>query len=427
MNTTKLALLLVVFVDLMGQGLIFPIIDTLMLSTERAFLPEGTSQSDRQFNYGLVMAVFYLFWFLGAAYLSKLSDMIGRKNSILICLFGAFLGYALTILALFSNSLWLLVLGRAVTGFTAGNQPIAQAALVDLSTDDTDRARNMGYVMVAVSAGLIAGPIIGGILSDTTFLGGLASLKLPFYVAGAMVAATIVLIALSYSDAGQQRQPFRFEPLEIFLVLWRIAQRPVILRISLVFFFFEITLNAFYIFMDTYLTSRFHYGTFPTSMAMMVFGGCLALSGAFLVPYFGERITKRAIVFGSQVVIGLSCLAFVFAPVGLMTFLPIAVIGVAFGVGYPTLLAIYSLSVDEDEQGWVMGVSIALFTIGSGITSFAGGEAMGIDIRLPFYYAAGIAVLTLVLIAALWSYPALRSIVAAKPEKAQARPAETKA
>lgn len=415
MGIAKIALLLVVFVDLMGQGLIFPIIDTLMMSPDTGILPAGTPQSTRQFDYGLVMGIFYLFWFLGAAYMSKLSDMIGRKNSILICLFGAFLGYALTILALFAGSLVLLVLGRAVTGFTAGNQPIAQAALVDLSTDEADRTRNMGYVMVAVSIGLVAGPILGGVLSDSSLLGDIASLTLPFYVAGAMIAAVFALIVVSYSDAGQQRQPFRFEPQEILLVLWRIAQRPAILRISLVFFCFEIALNSFYIFMDNYLTNRFHYGTFPTSMAMMVFGGCLALSAAFLVPYFGARMTKRAIVFGSTVFIGLSCLAFVAVPYGLLAFLPIAALGIAFGVGYPTLLAVYSLSAREDEQGWVMGVSIALFTLGSGITSFLGGEAMGLDIRLPFYYAAGFAVLTLVLIASLWSYPAVRAIVSARP------------
>jgi predicted MFS family arabinose efflux permease len=274
--------------------------------------------------------------------------------------------------------------------------------------------------MVAVSIGLVAGPIIGGVLSDTSLLGGIASLKLPFYVAGTMVAATFVLILVSYSDAGQVRQPFRFEPQEIFLVLWRIVQRPAILRISLVFFCFEISLNAFYIFMDNYLTSRFHYGTFPTSMAMMIFGGCLALSAAFLVSYFGERVTKRSIVFGAQVAIGVSCLLFVAVPSGLLTFLPIALLGIAFGVGYPTLLAIYSLSVDETEQGWVMGVSIALFTLGSGITSFIGGEAMGFDIRLPFYYAAGFAILTLILILALWKYPPLRAIVSAKPSRAVA-------
>ncbi len=425
MNMTKLALLFVVFVDVMGQGLIFPILDTLMMSTEQAFLPSDTPQSTRHFDYGLTMGVFFLSWFFGAAYISRISDMIGRKNGILICLFGALLGYVLTILALGYDAFWLLLLGRAITGFTAGNQPIAQAAMVDISANDAERTRNMGYLVAALSVGLVTGPIIGGVLSDAEILGSFASLQLPFYVAGALIVLTFVLIVLFFRDSRQQREPFRFEPLEIFLLLWRIAERPAVLRISLVFFCYMFVMNSFYVFMDTYLTSRFQYDTFMTSLAMMCFGFSLAVSGAVLVSWFDVRATKRAIVVGAQIFAGLSCLMFVLVPSGLLAFVPIAVLGVAFSVGYAALLSIYSASVDETEQGWVMGVTTALFTLGSAVTSFVGGEAMGVDIRLPFYYAAGIAVLTLVLIVALWRYPPVRNIVSAKPLRpaAGAKPA----
>jgi MFS family permease len=57
-----------------------------------------------------------------------------------------------------------LIVGRGITGFTAGNQPIAQTAMIDVSVDDTDRARNMGYIVTGISFGLVGGPIIGGFL-----------------------------------------------------------------------------------------------------------------------------------------------------------------------------------------------------------------------------------------------------------------------
>jgi MFS family permease len=413
---TKLALLLVVLVDVMGQGLMFPILNTLMMDPDQAFLPAGTPMSTRHFNYGLVISIFFLSWFLGAAYVSKLSDMIGRKNGIQICLAGAFAGYALTIAALYANSLWLLILSRVVTGFTAGNQPIAQAAMVDLSADDEEKTRNLGYIVSGLSVGLVAGPIIGGVLSDPNLLGGFASLSLPFYAGGLLILATMFLIAVFFRDSRQERAPLRFEPLEIFLVLWRIAERPAILRISLVFFCYMFVLNSFFVFMDNYLTSRFQFGTFMNSVAMMIFGICLALSGAFLVSVFDSRFTRRNIVVAALLVISVSCVAFAVVPVAYLTFVPIVVIGITFSIGYPTLLSIYSLSVDETEQGWVMGVTTALFTLAAGITSFVGGEAMGIDIGLPFYYAAAVAALAVILIAAFWSYPVVRAVVLAKPE-----------
>ena len=411
MSIAKLALLLVVFVDIMGQGLLYPILTTLMLVPNQPFLPANTPQSARSFDYGLVIAAFFFSWFLGAAYISQLSDMIGRKRGIQICLAGAFLGNGLTIVSLFTNSYWLLLIGRVVTGFTNGNQPIAQAAMIDLSTSDEEKTRNLGLIVAAASIGLVAGPILGGVLSDPVVLGSYATLKLPFYVAIGLIAVTIVLIALFFRDKRQDKRPFKIKPLEIFLVLWRAVERPAIWRISLVFFCFMFFLNAFLVFMDNYLTDRFGYGTLMNSMAMMVFGACVAVGSPVLPSIFERFTTKRRIVVSTLALFACAALAFVAVPSGLLTFVPIAVFAIAFSVGYPTFLSIYSLSVDETEQGWVMGVATALFTLGAGLTSLIGGEAVSLDIRMPFFYGATVAGVAILLVLATWGFPAVQRIV----------------
>ncbi len=72
-------------------------------------------------------------WFFGAAILGDLSDSVGRKKSLMICLIGAFLGYLLSAIAIAFHNFWFLILGRIIAGFTSGSQPIAQAAIVDIS------------------------------------------------------------------------------------------------------------------------------------------------------------------------------------------------------------------------------------------------------------------------------------------------------
>ena len=52
-----------------------------------------------------------------------------------------------------------------------------------------------------------------------------------------------------------------------------------------------------------------------------------------------------------------------------------------------------------------MGITVALFTLAAGITSFLGGELMSIDIRSPFFVSCGAAVLALVLLFATWNRP----------------------
>ena len=166
-TAAKITLLFVVFVDLIGQGLVFPVLNGLIMEPDAGFLPRDTSEvrapprlrsGDRDRS--------FLAWFLGVVYVAKLSDAIGRKNALLICLSGALAGYVCHHPGdLFLNSLWLLILGRAITGFTAGNQPIAQAAMVDGSANEADRDRNMGYIVTGVSFGLVGGRA-AGIRSD---------------------------------------------------------------------------------------------------------------------------------------------------------------------------------------------------------------------------------------------------------------------
>lgn len=423
MNITKVALLLVVLVDIMGQGLLYPILTTLMLDSGQPFLPASTPQSDRSLYYGAVIAAFFFAWFLGAAYIAQISDMIGRKKGIQICLAGGFLGYALTIVSLFTNSYWLLLIGRVVTGFTNGNQPIAQAAMIDLSGSDQERGRNLGLIVSIASIGLVAGPILGGVLSDHAMLGSYASLKLPFYVVVGLIAVTMLLVALFFRDKPQGRRQVRLEPREIFLVLWRASQRPAILRISLVFFCFTFFLMTFIVFMDNYLADRFGYGTFMNSMAMVTFGACVVVASPLLPPFLEKRTTERRIIVSTLAIFLCSALAFVAMPSGLLTFIPVATFAIAFSVGYPTLLSIYSRSVDDTEQGWVMGVSIALFTLGAGLTSLIGGEAMALDVRMPFFYGAAVAGLAIVLVVTAWGYPAVQKIVGVKRLDAGRAPA----
>lgn len=62
---------------------------------------------------------------------------------------------------------------------------------------------------------------------------------------------------------------------------------------------------------------------------------------------------------------------------------------IGFATAYPTMHSLFSLSAGADEQGWAMGIMSALFTLGSGIISLAGGAMMTIDVRRPF--VAGVA------------------------------------
>ncbi len=407
----KFTLLFVVFVDLMNQGLVFPILNALIMEPEADFLSLDTSVATRHIYYGIVIGLFFLGWFVGVLYIAKISDSIGRKQALVICLVGAVLGYAIAIFAIYINSFWLLVLGRTITGFAAGNQAVAQAAMIDASHSAQERDRNMGLIITGCSFGLVGGPLIGAFFSDSTFIGDYASLTLPLYVIVVLVLIALLLTVVFFHDVRQEREPFVFRMSDLISGIQRVRQFPLVAALLPVFIFFLISMQTFFVFTVNYLTSAFGYGVVGGSVAMLVVGIGLGISSSFLVKPFQASFARKKIVYIGFAIMGVSAIMFSLVGVAVLTFIPLFVYFMCVGTVYPTLLGIFSSSVDEHEQGWVMGVTTSLIALVSGLMSLVGGILMSIDINLPFYISFVAAISAFLLVLATWGRPHLRKIV----------------
>jgi len=382
-----LALMVVCFVDVMGQGLAFPIFDTLLLKPGSGFLPEATSRSRAELLYSVAIGTFFLTWLFGSIYVARLSDSIGRKRGILICLLGAFAGYALAAAAIPLRSYPLLVVSRAITGFTAGTQPIAAAAMIDLARSEAESTRNLGLANVGVSGGLVIGPIIGGVFSDPALLGPWASPTLPFVVGGLLCLLAMVFIACSFRDVRQALAPLRLSPLEVWRLLARGLERRAVLRVTAVYFPYMLCFMGFYVFAAASLTARFGYGTQAASLAMFLLGTGLALASGLLVEPLNTRMAPRSLLGWVALLLCAVIAAFVAVPSGPMALALLLPAGALHGIGYPTLLAAYSRSASAEEQGWVMGFSTAMFTLAAAIVSFLGGGLTASGPAGPFLFA----------------------------------------
>src|SRR5579872_201741 len=79
-------LFLVLFIDSMGLGLVFPILNALVFEPTAHFIHADLTKNIRNLLYGVTVSIFMFCWFFGAAFLGDLSDQIGRKKSLMICL-----------------------------------------------------------------------------------------------------------------------------------------------------------------------------------------------------------------------------------------------------------------------------------------------------------------------------------------------------
>ncbi|WP_374711176.1 MFS transporter [Roseiflexus sp.] len=187
MKRNALAILfLAVFVDLVGYGMIVPLLPFYV----QRVAPGATLV-------GILSGFYAMAQFLVGPMLGSLSDRFGRRPVLIACLSGTSLAYLLLAIA---DSLPLLVLALLIDGITGGNLSIAQALIADSTTPDR-RARGLGLIGAAFGLGLMVGPVIGGMLS-------LTNLSAPALVASALAFANTLfaLAALPESLPPERRR-----------------------------------------------------------------------------------------------------------------------------------------------------------------------------------------------------------------------------
>jgi predicted MFS family arabinose efflux permease len=222
-----------------------------------------------------------------------------------------------------------------------------------------------------------------------------------------------------FHDTRTERREVDFGVTEVFLNLWRIRHRPTIIKLAVVWFiiklavvwfFFELGLNAFFIYMDNYMIEVFRFDTLQNSILMTVFGLTMAFASGVLVGPLSTRFRKIPMVAATVVVMAVFLAVFMLNGISQLAYVLVVPIVVGFAIGYPTLLALFAASVGEDEQGWVTGITIALFTLGSGLIALAGGAMMTINANLPFITGIVSFVLAPIFIATLWRQPDVRAL-----------------
>jgi MFS family permease len=182
-------LFVTILIDLIGFGIVIPILPFMAPQL-------GADKLDIAF----LIVIYSVCAGLCGPFWGRLSDRLGRKPVIMICLAGAALSYILLGLA---SELWMIFGARAFAGLMAGNFGVVSAMIADLTTAK-NRARGMGMLGAAFGLGLVIGPVLGGLLAgpDNSF-------ALPCLVAGGMSVTALAAAALFLReslDAAKREQ-----------------------------------------------------------------------------------------------------------------------------------------------------------------------------------------------------------------------------
>lgn len=381
-------LLLVLLIDGMGLGLVFPIMNGLIFDPGSNFLPESLLTPIMQnLIYGAIVGIFMLCWFFGAAILGDLSDKIGRKKSLQICLFGAFLSYLLSAIAVMFHSLTLLIIGRIVAGLTSGSQPIAQAAIIDLSIEE-QKTRNIGLILLSLSIGFILGPLLGGLLSDKNLIPWF-NFSIPFIFSALLSLLNMGLLWWLFKETFVIKHESvninLYLALDIFISAFKDRE---IRNLSIIFFIFILGWSSFYSFIAMFLLKLYQFTPTQVSLYMAAMGIGFGIGNGYLSNFFAKRFPLILNTIVSLFATSLMISSILLIRNVIICWAMIVPIAAAASVAYTSILTLFSNQVSAEKQGWVMGVSGSIMAFVFGIDGILVGIIAAWNDILPLAIAA---------------------------------------
>ena len=350
MKAKKTALLFIfvtILVDVIGIGIILPIIPDLIME----LTGEGTAQA---VIYGMwLTTAFAGMQFLFSPVLGEISDRYGRRPILLIALFGLSIDYLIHAWA--PTIMWLFI-GRFLAGITGASFTVASAYIADISTKE-EKAKNFGLIGAAFGLGFIIGPGIGGFFGEI-------DVRLPFYIAAGLTFANFVFgyFFVPESLAVENRRPINFLKMIPGVSLVSLRNYKGVLLLIFAFFLANLAGQALPSTWSYYGIERYDWSPQDIGISLMVVGLLVAIAQGFLVGVVVKKFGKKNTVIAGFLLwtIGMFLFSQAAEPWMLYAFL----IPYAFGgVAGPTVQGIISNQVSEKEQGNLQGAITGLVSV----------------------------------------------------------------
>ena len=387
---------LAVFVDMMGFGIILPLLP---------FHVEHLGGSGLWV--GALLTVYSAAQFIASPVLGSLSDRYGRRLVLLASLTGSAISLGLSGMA---TTLVALLLARTVAGACGGSIAVAQAYAVDLSGPKT-RIRALGAVGASIGLGFVVGPAIGALLAALG-VGFAGACYLAAALAGINVVLGLVLLpvvpgaaapvspATGAEPAGVEAvvepeavEPAVLEPADSvegrLATLWAAVRgsqlRPILFAIFATTFAFAGMETTF-----AYLgAARFDLGPAGLGVAFAAVGAVLIVVQGGLVGMVADRFGDRPVAVGGAVLLTMSMMLLPFAP-AVFAFIGLGLVAVGQGLLSTTSAALIARVADggRAKLGGALGIGQSAAAAARVLGPLIAGLAYDIAMPLPYVLGA---------------------------------------
>jgi len=334
-NKNLLTIFLIVLIDLLGFGIILPLLPYI-----------AEKYQANPFQIGLLTASYSFFQLIASPILGRLSDRYGRKKILMISQFGSVVGYLLLGLA---GSLLLLFISRIVDGITGGNISIAQAYIADV-TDKKNRAKGMGMIGAAFGLGFIFGPALGGLLAKISY-------STPAYFAAGIAMLTVVTTYFFLKESVDVKVVAKSPRAQLNLTeLKRVLSIQPIGLLIVAFFLFNTAVSIQQGIFALWTQRTYKFGPTENGWLFAYIGIIVVIIQLRILPFIIKKFPEKTIL----------RTAFVLTAIGLMSIpllqrpeflIYISLFILSFGNAFtnPVIQSIASENVPKEEYGGTLG------------------------------------------------------------------------
>ncbi len=381
-----------VFIDTVGFGVIMPVLPE--------FLMELTNQdlSSTSAIAGYLVAFYAGLQFLFAPIIGNLSDRFGRRKVLLVSLAAYSVNYLIAGLA---TVLWVLFLGRILTGITSATYATANALIADVSPPE-ERAQNFGLLGMAFGLGFIFGPSIGGVLGEW-------DIRAPFFAAAGLAALNTLygFFVLKETLPESQRRPFDWRRANPLGMLLQVRRYPILLGLIIAMFIYNIGHHVYPSNWNFYTIEKFGWSPLDVGLSMGLVGVLMAINQGWLIRVVIPRWGAPKTAFVGFLAASVAYVGIAFAPNSIAVYLWCIVSAFA-GLAGPAVAGIMSNQVPQNEQGELQGINASVGSIGAIIgpllmtqsfTLFTSDNAPIYFPGIAFLLAAGLTVVAVLIFA----------------------------
>jgi DHA1 family multidrug resistance protein-like MFS transporter len=354
-------ILLSIFVVMSGYGVLLPV---LPYYTERLALKSGVvADEDINYHIGILTSIYPFFQLLFAVVWGKLSDRLGRKALITMGLSGFVIMQVLTGL---STSLAMLYVARILGGiFSSSVIPVSNAYLSDL-TNSKQRRKILAWSGVAVSAGVIAGPMIGGYLAQTNLhfnnrLGHLLldKFSVPFLAVALLGIVALVVVVLWLKKPKKQ---YTNNPQGKRKMMGMLAN-PVFLRLLLLSLVIQLAVTLFETVFSVYAKDILVFDPAQVGLGFMLCGLIMAILQPVFASFDENFLPMRLQLITGFLLAAASMGIFTLMTTDFYVFTMIIIFAAGAAMVTPNLIASISF-IDENNTGTYLSTQTSTNSIG---------------------------------------------------------------